>query len=83
MAICKRGHRVVCRPPYHPQDGPVEYAINQVCLNLTKRCWSEVTDLGTMQTVVEEIIDNDITGIDETFIILRLHLELDLDLIRI
>jgi transposase len=66
-AIRERGHRVVCRPPYRPQDGPVEYAINQVCLNLTKR-WSKVTDLETMQTVVEEIIDNDITSIDETFL---------------
>ena len=65
-AIRERGHRVVCRPPYRPQDGPVEYAINQVCLNLTKR-WSEVTDLETMQTVVEEIIDNNITSIDKTF----------------
>jgi transposase len=65
-AIRERGHRVVCRPPYRPQDGPVEYAINQVCLNLTKR-WSEVNDLETMQTVIEEIIDNNITGIDETF----------------
>ena len=45
----------------------MEYAINQVCLNLTKR-WSEVNDLETMQTVIEEIIDNKITGIDETFL---------------
>jgi transposase len=66
-AIRERGHCVVCRPPYRPQDGPVEYAINQVCLNLTKR-WSEVNDLETMQTVIEEIIDNKITGIDETFL---------------
>ena len=27
-AIRECGHRVVCRPPYRPQDGPVEYAIN-------------------------------------------------------
>jgi hypothetical protein len=66
-AIRERGHRVVCRPPYHPQDSTVEYAINQVCLNLAKR-WSEVKDLETMQTVVEEIIGNDITGIDDTFL---------------
>jgi hypothetical protein len=36
-AVRERGHRVVCHPPYHPQDGPVEYAINQVCVNLIKR----------------------------------------------
>jgi hypothetical protein len=27
-AVRERGHHVVCRPPYRPQDGPVEYAIN-------------------------------------------------------
>ncbi len=27
----EHGHRVFCRSPYRPQDGPVEYAINQVC----------------------------------------------------
>jgi transposase len=72
-AVRERGHSVVCRPPYRPQDGPVEYSINQVCVNLTKR-WSEVYDLETMQTVIEEIIDNNITVIDETFFSLRLHL---------
>jgi hypothetical protein len=30
-AMREHGHCVVCRPPYRPQDGPVEYAINQVC----------------------------------------------------
>jgi hypothetical protein len=66
-AVRERGHRVVCRLPYHPQDGPVEYAINQVCVNLIKR-WSEVKDLKTMKTIVEEIIDNDIKSMDETFL---------------
>ena len=47
-AVRERGHRVVCRPLYRPQDGPVEYAINQVCVNLVKR-WSEVEDLETMK----------------------------------
>ena len=26
-AVRIRGHRVVCHPPYCPQDGPVEFAI--------------------------------------------------------
>jgi hypothetical protein len=66
-AVRERGHRVVCRPPYRPQDGPVEYAINQVCGRLEKR-WSEVHDLDSMKTVVEEIIDKDIHNMDETFV---------------
>ena len=66
-AVHKLGHCVVFCSPYRPQDGLVEYSINQVCVNLTKR-WSKVYDLETMQTVVEEIIDNDINGMDDTFI---------------
>ncbi len=66
-AVRERGHRVVCHPPYRPQDGPIEYAINQVCVNLIKR-WSEVKNLKTMKTIVEEIIDNDIKSMDETFL---------------
>ena len=65
-AVRVRGHRVVCRPPYRPQDGPVEFAINQVCACLTKR-WSEVHNLVDMRRVIQEIIENDITGIDDTF----------------
>jgi hypothetical protein len=45
----------------------VEYAINQVCGRLVKR-WSEVKDLESMKTVVEEIIDSDIHSMDETFL---------------
>ena len=51
-ALRECGHHVVCHPPYWPQDGPVEYAINQVCGCLVKR-WSEIRDLETMKTIVE------------------------------
>jgi hypothetical protein len=51
-AMRECGHHVVCHPPYWPQDGPVEYAINQVCGCLVKR-WSEIRDLETMKTIVE------------------------------
>jgi transposase len=66
-AMRECGHRVVCRPPYRPQDGPVEDAINQVCVQLDKR-WSKCVDLELMNTVVEEIIDGNITNMDETFV---------------
>ncbi len=66
-AVRLRSHRVVCRPPYRPQDGPVEFAINQVCSRLEKR-WSEVSDLQTMRAVIEHIIDNDISNMEETFV---------------
>jgi len=66
-AVRDRGHRVVCRPPYQPQDGPVEFAINQVYCCI-ERSWSEVSDLSTMQTLVEELIDVGILGMDATFV---------------
>jgi hypothetical protein len=66
-AVRQRGHRVVCRPPYRPQDGPVEYAINQVCGRLEKR-WSEVTDLESMTMVIIDIINNSIHNMDDTFV---------------
>jgi hypothetical protein len=62
-----RSHRVVCRPPYQPQDGPVEVGINQVCSRLEK-FWSEVSDLQMMRAVVVHIIDNDISNMEETFL---------------
>jgi len=66
-AVRRREHRVVCRLPYRPQDGPVEFAINQVCCWLVKR-WSEVTDLQMMQTVIQHIINTEINGMDATFL---------------
>jgi hypothetical protein len=66
-AMRECGHHVICHPPYHPQDGPVEYAINQVCINLVK-CWYEVKDLEMMKTIVEQIIDENIHSMDETFL---------------
>ena len=36
-AVRLSGHCVVCRPPYRPQDGPVEYAINQVSQRLEQQ----------------------------------------------
>jgi hypothetical protein len=67
-AVQRQGHRVVCRPPYRPQDGPVEFAINQVCCRLVKQ-WSEVSDLQTrMQTVIQQIINTEINGMDATFL---------------
>jgi hypothetical protein len=66
-AVRERGHHVICCPPYRPQDGPVEYAINQVCVQLDKR-WTEARDLESMKTFVEDIIEKDMNNVDETFV---------------
>ena len=64
--IRQMGHKVVCRPPYRPQDGPVEFAINQVMTQLTLR-WGEVEDLSSMIRVLQDIIDNGLKGMDDLF----------------
>jgi hypothetical protein len=66
-AVRLQSHRVVCCPPYQLQDGTVEFAINQVCSRLEK-CWSEVSDLQTMRAIIEHIINNDISNMEETFV---------------
>ena len=68
-AVRRSGHRVVPRPPYRPQDGPVEYAINQVLIELANR-WSEVdedTTPGQFRVLLEDIIDGGIKGLDDLF----------------
>jgi transposase len=57
-------YRVVPRPPYRPQDGPVEYAINQVLIGLASR-WSELKEdatPGDMRVWMLDIIDNGVKG---------------------
>lgn len=69
-AVCRSGHRVVPRPPYCPQDGPVEYAINQILQQLSI-CWLEVdedTTPGQMRTLLEDIIEKGVKGMDALFI---------------
>jgi hypothetical protein len=66
-AVRLRQHRVVCWPLYQPQDGPVEFTINQVCRRLEKR-WLDVDDLQSMRAVLENIIDNEINVMEETFV---------------
>ncbi len=45
----------------------IDFTVNQDCSRLEKR-WSEVSDLQTMRAVIEHIIDNDITNMEETFV---------------
>ena len=65
-AVHRMGHRVLCRPPYRPHDGPVEFAINQVARQLELR-WGEVHDLSSMTRVLYDIIDHDLKGMDALF----------------
>lgn len=67
-AVQAAGHRYVCRPPYRPCDGPVEYCIHQVEENLVKMAY--VVNPGDRLGFEQAIFDcvSNITGIDETFV---------------
>ena len=69
-AVRRSGHRVVPRPPYRPQDGPIEYAINQVLIELANN-WTDVREDATpadFRVVLEKVIDNGIKGLDDLFL---------------
>jgi transposase len=43
-AIYAAGHRVQPRPPYSPQDGPIEYVFNAIELHLENRMYQIKTN---------------------------------------
>jgi hypothetical protein len=60
------GHRIIARPPYRPQDGPVEYANNHLLSMIRALCYNISTDaelVGIMPTLISKI-----TGIPDTFV---------------
>ena len=64
-AVYAAGHRVLCRPPYRPHDGPIEWVFDQLACELRLR-WESINN---EQDLIREI-NNIITGLrgfDETF----------------
>ena len=59
------GHRIMCRPPYRPADGPIEYIFCQLADHLRNRLFS----IKTMQDLINEInnIIGQLNDFDETF----------------
>ena len=65
LLIHQSGHRVVARPPYRPEDGPIEYVFNQYESGLRLKLYS----IHTSEDLVREthqILAN-IGGIQQTF----------------
>eukprot|EP00978_Attheya_sp_CCMP212_P037426 scaffold176038_cov34-Attheya_sp.AAC.1 len=42
-AVHRRGHRVVCRPPYRPHDGPIEWAFDELACEMSVSWLSKST----------------------------------------
>lgn len=61
------GHRYIARPPYRPQDGPIEKRkLNNQLLMMREQCYNITTD-AELQDIMPTLISN-ITGIPETFV---------------
>lgn len=59
------GHRVVARPPYRPQDGPIEYANNKLVTLMRQHCYNITTDDELVQAMPGLIAQ--LNGFRETF----------------
>ena len=53
--VYSAGHRIIPRPPYRPFDGPVEFAINTIEQELSRRI-SHVTTDAQLYTEVQNIV---------------------------
>lgn len=42
-AVYRRGHKLTCRPPYRPHDGPIEWVFDQLACAVRDR-WGEISD---------------------------------------
>jgi len=64
-AITKAGHRALCRPPWVPSDGPVEWAFNQLGCELRNRS-EQINDEEGLIWHIRDILLN-LKGMDKLF----------------
>ena len=55
-AIHDRGHRVICRPPYRPNEAPIEFVIDQVACEVRQR-WTQIKDVDDLDCEVRDVLD--------------------------
>ena len=59
-------HRAAPRPPYRPNDAPIEFVLNQIEIGLRSRMY-EITNGAQLQQAIHQIIGN-LNGIHATFL---------------
>jgi hypothetical protein len=52
-AMDSAGHEVICRPPYRPNEAPIEFAFDQLACEVRRR-WEKIT---TEKELIKEIHD--------------------------
>ena len=63
--VYSRGHRILCRPPYRPHDGPIEWVFDQLACELRLR-WSVINCEHDLIREINNILTN-LKGFDATF----------------
>jgi len=66
--IHSRGHRVICRVPYRPNEAPIEFVFDMVSCEVRRR-WAEIQDENQLHENICDILDNrlGLDGFDELF----------------
>mmetsp|Transcript_29169 Transcript_29169/g.67786 ORF Transcript_29169/g.67786 Transcript_29169/m.67786 type:complete len:89 (-) Transcript_29169:70-336(-) len=62
------GHRVLARPKYRPQDGPIEYVFNQLQRELSKIIHTIANEHEFVQAITTIITNITGASIDATFV---------------
>jgi hypothetical protein len=63
--IHRRGHRVVCRAPYRPHDGPIEWAFDMLACEIRSR-WDRIDSERDLIANVNDVIPT-LSGFDDLF----------------
>ena len=66
--VDKAGHSVICRPPYRPNEAPIEWVFDQVACEIRRR-WEIIKDEKDLIKEVRKVIDGraGIGGFDDLF----------------
>ena len=63
--VYSRGHHILCRPPYRPHDGPIEWVFDQLACELRLR-WNVINCDRDLIREINNIFTN-LRGCDSTF----------------
>ena len=56
-AIYSRGHHVICRPPYRPNEAPIGWVFNQVACEIRRR-WEVIKDKDDLDKEIWNILES-------------------------
>lgn len=62
------GHNVICRPPYRPNEAPIEFVFDQLACEIRRR-WERINNIKDLKKEIRDVIDtrSGMGGFDELF----------------